>query len=433
MDYKYKYLKYKTKYQNLKNNKKYTQEGGVHVQCPPNTKICQPPTYYMGVCIDNKEDCNKEYDEKKAIIPTLIWTDTTDDIMQKEKYELGLKKGYVEDFLNKDCGHSIKLAKYKNKDKNCSLPSNFSILTLNIMGIIRNDENGDKLKLMKERVKIFIDEINTKNPDIMCFQEMSSEVLNELYPKIQDKYPYCYEKNLADLVKERKKDIELCIISKYQPRKVTVMNLGGNLGYFNSLSKIKYDNVNIFNCYFQAGSKYSPGQQNKYIHYSRCRAQQFNHIKNFILKDEKTPVIVLGDFNCHLDGDESEWSELKYLKEMNLRDSWKELHPDKLGLTENTDLNHLRFNSKFEEKHYRYDAILFNKLHPKTSVIVGDIPKLIEDDEINRIYERIILPKNGLINPNLRIAKKENDKNYYDLFISDHFGLLSSFEFEHKK
>jgi len=426
---KYKYIKYKLKYINLKNNKHNNQKGGVHIKCPENTKMCDPPTQYMGLCIYNEDDCDLEYDEQKTIVPKLIWEDTEEDNKKKEKYDLGLKKGYIEDFLNKDCGISIKLKEYENKDKVCIIPDRFLIFTLNIMGIIKN--NQDKLKLMTHRIKLLIDEINEKNPDILCFQEMSPEVLNELYPKIKDNYPYCYEKDLtSEILKERKKDIELCIISKYQPRKVTVMNLGGNLGYFNSLTKIEYDNINIFNCYFQAGSIKSPGQELKWKHYSRCRAQQFKHIKNLILENSEKPTIVLGDFNCDLNGDHKNWPELKYLHDMQLLDSWKIVNPHDLGLTENTDLNHLRFNSKFESKHYRYDAILFNnKLKPLSSIIIGDKSKIIDDDEINRIYERVILPKDGLQNPELKVASTKNDKNFYDLFISDHFGLMSGFEF----
>jgi len=430
MDYKYKYNKYKLKYINLKKNQHNDQTGGVRVECPENKKMCEPPTQYMGLCINNEDNCDAEYDEQKLgmSIPTISWDNPETDKDDITKYELGLKKGYIENNLNKNCGISIILNKYVNTDDNCSVPDRFSIFTLNIMGIIRNNE--DKLKLMEHRVNILINEINEKNPDVMCFQEMSAEVLNKLYPIIREKYPYCYEDDLSEILKQRNKDIEVCIISKYQPRKVTVMNLGGNLGYFNSLAMIEYDNINIFNCYFQAGSIASPGQRLKWQHYSRCRAQQFKHIKNLILQNIEKPSIVLGDFNCHLDGDIKDWPELKYLQDMQLLDSWKIINPHDLGLTENTDLNHLRFNNKFETKHYRYDAILFiGNIRPLSSIIIGDKSKIIEDDEINRIYEKVILPKDGLQNPNLRIAHKQNDKNYYDLFISDHFGVMSEFKF----
>ena len=230
------------------------------------------------------------------------------------------------------------------------------------------------------------------------------------------------------MIEKRNKDIELCVISKFQPKKVTMINLGGNLGYYNSVSIIEFNNIIIYNCYFQAGSSASPGQEYKWLHYSRCRSQQFKHIKDLISKIDK-PVIVLGDFNCHLDGKESDWPELKYLHNINLRDSLRELHPDKLGLTENTDVNHLRFNSKFEPKHFRYDAILFNKLKPKSSIIVGDSPQLIEDDETNRLYEEVILPPGGLQNKDLKVAMKKDNKNCYNLFVSDHFGLMTTFIF----
>ena len=138
----------------------------------------------------------------------------------------------------------------------------------------------------------------------------------------------------------------------------------------------------------------------------------------------------MGDFNCHLDGDIKDWPELKYLQDMQLLDSWKIINPHDLGLTENTDLNHLRFNSKFEEKHFRYAAILFiGKMEPLQSILFGNNPKIIIDDEINRIYERVILPKDGLENPKLKIADKKNGNNCYNLFISDHFGVMSVFEF----
>ena len=130
-----------------------------------------------------------------------------------------------------------------------------------------------------------------------------------------------------------------------------------------------------------------------------------------------------------LNGSIKEWPELKYLQDMELFDSWKIINPHDLGLTENTDINDLRYNSKFEEKRFRYDAILYNKLKPLSSIIIGDKSKIIEDDEINRIYERVILPKDGLKNPNLRIAYKKDNNNYYHLFISDHFGLMSKFTF----
>ena len=423
--YKNKYLKYKAKYLKLKLN----QEGGMELDCPPEYKTyCMAPTEFMGLCINNS-NCNDEYDETKTFIPSIIWDNNKeDDRIEQEKSKIGIKKGYVNDYLNKTCNNSYILNSYTNEHHDCTLPKQFSILTLNVMGIVK--DNIEKIKLMNERISLLINEINEKNPDIMCFQEMSPQFLNELYPKIKHLYPYCHEIDFTqEKLKERRKDIEVYLISKYQPRKITIMNLDGNLGYYNSLSIFEYDNINIFNCYFQAGSKSSPGQKHKWLHYSRCRAQQFKHIEKLINSNKDKATIVLGDFNCHLDGSVQDWPELKYLYDIGLYDSWKSIHPDKPGFTEDTDLNELRFNSKFEVKKYRYDAILFNnKLNSIDSIIFGNKSKILESSELNKIYENIILPGNGLTNPQLKIAGKNQDNtNLYKLYISDHFGVMSSF------
>ena len=86
--------------------------------------------------------------------------------------------------------HEI-LVEYNNEGDNIDLPDTFSIMTLNIMGMIKNDKNGKKQKLMEKRIDILIKEIEKQNPDIICFQEMSPQVLNYLYPKIGKSYLYC--------------------------------------------------------------------------------------------------------------------------------------------------------------------------------------------------------------------------------------------------
>ena len=58
---------------------------------------------------------------------------------REKKYELGKEKGYIDELLNKDCGTSDSLNIYVNLNKECSLPKEFSIFTLNIMGIIKKE------------------------------------------------------------------------------------------------------------------------------------------------------------------------------------------------------------------------------------------------------------------------------------------------------
>lgn len=300
------------------------------------------------------------------------------------------------------------------------------------MGIVRDDEDKtktdpNKIKFAEMSVELLLkDEILGKNPDILCLQEMSQEFLNFLYTgDIKIIYPYVYE-NPINL---EGKDIDCCVLSKFEPIKVTMQNLDGILGYYNTLQIIEFKNLVIFNCYLQAGSKASPGQYMKWMHYSRCRAQYFEYIKSLMGEHDNKGIILLGDLNFNLNGTVEEWPEKKYLDALGLQDSWTKTHPlTEPGLTEDTNKNFLRWNSKFEKKEYRYDAILCNKLLiPIKSTIFGDKSvKIIGDD--NKYYEKVILKK--VLDERIIKSTYLNEgqvKNQYDLFISDHFGVLSTF------
>ena len=158
--------------------------------------------------------------------------------------------------------------------------------------------------------------------------------------------------------------------------------------------------------------------------------------------------IVLGDFNFNLNESENIWPEKRFLNEMELSDSWinainqdlGDSEVDKLesGLTENTKKNSMRFNSKFEHKMYRYDAILYSKekLKVKSSNIIANNSILLTGDKLylNDYYEKVIISPVHLLNPQLitfgNYLQDGKTKNIYELFISDHFGVKSNFIIE---
>jgi exonuclease III len=164
------------------------------------------------------------------------------------------------------------------------------------------------------------------------------------------------------------------------------------------------------------------------------------------------------------------WSEHKFLVGsggLNLNDSYKELNIDnpgkivKEGLTENTEINTFRFLGKLEEKTLRYDGIFFNDdLRPLKSEVVNNLATILDSDpdtialfnsngipdyadnieKYNREYARYMI-----FNPqgnNEAIAKKNaflsayttnkgnslSIENGFELFVSDHFGVLTEFE-----
>jgi len=84
----------------------------------------------------------------------------------------------------------------------------------------------------------------------------------------------------------------------------------------------------------------------------------------------------------------------------------------------------MRWNSKFEEKAYRYDAILYSKknLKPISSIIFGDTPELLIGSK-NIFYENVIIPKDKRTDSKLKYINKYVDeeqieRNQYNLFIS---------------
>jgi hypothetical protein len=215
-----------------------------------------------------------------------------------------------------------------------------------------------------------------------------------------------------------------------------MQSLQGNLGYTNSLQILEFKNLIVFNIYLQAGSKASPGQKYKWKNYSRCRKQQLKFIREQIINYKDIPIILLGDFNFDLN-DLDEWPEKKDLDKIELYDSWIECNKNKdmkEGLTENTEINHMRYNSKFEKKLFRYDAILYKNLKSIKSKVICNIPEKLDEKfnvkykEYNKIYENVILPKDKLSDKRI-IKTIENNENIYDLFISDHFGVESTFSF----
>ena len=79
---------------------------------------------------------------------------------------------------------------------------------------------------MKERVKILVEQIKINNPDILCFQEMSSEFYEELYSQIGSIYKFSNPEVLGVIKKD---DVTNFIISKYNPIRTKFVKLKGKI------------------------------------------------------------------------------------------------------------------------------------------------------------------------------------------------------------
>lgn len=335
------------------------------------------------------------------------------------------KFGYFHGNLSACCS-DLKL-EYEKKYEESKIPSKFSIVTYNILGFLKkkSDNYNFGKKLLRKRMKEICNILKTFYPDLVCFQEMTNKSLNYLLKYgMEEMYHYRYEENF-DTEKnkiERGRELDGFLFSKYPISGIQIYSITGNLGYTNSLMIIEFSNIVIFNCHFQAGSKFSPGQADYWHHYSRCRKEQITAIQN-LLRNYKKPVILTGDFNCDLDGNINDWPELKELKNLNMKDAWIEnniLNSD--GTTENTDINHMRWNLKFQHKKFRYDAFLYqDSINSKNIHVIGKDPIVLNKKDSKKFIEYYVPEKH----------KKDivyYDQNILALWPSDHFGVFVCFE-----
>jgi len=381
--------------------------------------FCGKNSNSFGLCKKRLEDCNNVNID--GVIPILA----IDNINKGSKY------GYCTDNLHRRCNNII-LNKEQNFDLSISKILMLSIMTYNIWGL--PPKNDFILKLMKIRINLIADIIIKNNPDIICFQEVSLIPLRILKKRLSFMYKYQYETDyFFDEILQRNREVETITFSKYPVCNYQVYGLDGNLRYNNSLIRTEFSNFVLYNIYLQAGSKKSPGQEYYWFHYTRCRIDQLKRIKELIDKDMK-PVIICGDFNFHLDGGD-EWLEYNEIKDY-FKDSWKVVNK-KDGFTENTDINTMRWNLKFQEKKVRYDGILYKdctvsegnssasphtgcKVRPFFSKTVGK-----QSVPLNKEMTKLFI-KNYISNDHKKI--KYNNKKTINIFPSDHFGVITKFQ-----
>ena len=284
-------------------------------------------------------------------------------------------------------------------------------------------------KTLEIRMNKIAQIILENDPDIICFQEMTSQTLKILSDLTGNKYPFKFEPYF-DTKKynlSRGRTVEVYLFSKFLPKSVKHYDLSGNLGYNNAVMIAEFDNLVVGCCYLQAGSKFSPGQSNYWMHYARCRMAELRSIKTLMSEYTHTKAkILVGDFNFHIGEDKLEWPENFIIDEMQLIDAWKTLKGSDLGLTEDTAINKMRWNVKFMEKHFRYDGIFFsNNITPTNIKLLGndEIPLSREDSELFIKYRVPNVPKKED-----KIIFYNKSERLLSLYPSDHFSVMATFE-----
>ena len=335
--------------------------------CPAEAPIfCGQETVSRGLCVKEAVDCNIRSPESRAVPKT-------------PENEKGKKYSYVETHLGRHCyftKETLKVDYDKSFPDGEAVPASFSCLTYNIWGLARKEEQKYLFTL---RQPLLEKTIRESGADLVCLQEMSefsygrlTTLINEY--KFASEIPYPAEGSRA--VPERNRAVDTYFLSKYTPSRVTLYGLPGVLGYENCLLVVEFPNLVVFNLYSQAGSRSSPGQELKWIHYSRCRYDILETIYDMIQRQYPSKnSIICGDFNFHLDGTSHDWPEVAMIERFKadgFMDTFRQVNPEDPGYTEDTDFNAMRWNQKLIEKHYRYDGILFKGVwKPTNSILIG--------------------------------------------------------------
>jgi exonuclease III len=382
--------------------------------CPPEAShFCSKETLGRGLCVADPAECNVRVSTRP--VPRV-----PDDT-------LGLSFGYIDAYLGRSCySKEEDLVTDYSADigPGDAIPPKFTFLTYNIWGLAHKAENRHLFDL---RLPLLAKTLLDADADLCFLQEMSSYAFERLYPLLRHTYPYAsevpYPAEGSTPVAGRNRQVEVYCFSKMKPRRLRVFGIDGVLGYKDSFMIAEFPNLVVFNLYNQAGSRHSPGQEHKWLHYSRCRYDILNTIHDIIRTSyADSNIILCGDFNFDLDGTLEEWPEKEMLDRMGLIDTFRITNPDDPGLTEDTDLNFMRWNQKLIKKKFRYDGIFASRgpWRTKKSELIGTKFKMLNADEsewfitkmsIGSDPTKLITDIDGLIpiNP------------------SDHFGVLTTF------
>jgi exonuclease III len=388
------------------------------LKCPEQSPVfCEKNTISRGLCVPKEEDCH-------------IRSNSFRNIPILEVNPLSARYGYKDSpELGRHCYDSNRTIEYNyiNEYEDADvIPPEFSCLTYNVWGIARDERYR---KLFNLRLPLLEKTINDLDGDILCLQEISRFAFDKLQSVI-NKYKFVSEIFYDDVIhQERKRSVDVLVLSKYNPSSVHTFGLRGVLGYTNALIAIKYPNLLVFNLHNQAGSKSSPGQQDKWLHYSRCRYDILESIRDLIdsnfadMKNEQ--IIICGDFNFNLDGSLDDWPEVEMLNQLKsdgFIDTYRYVNSDP-GYTEDTKLNKMRWNQKLIEKIYRYDAVLYRgPLQVRSSELVGLLEGCLSKRQSQWFIDNLSDAKGG------REGELERgEDNCIVINPSDHFGVLTKF------
>ena len=202
-------------------------------------------------------------------------------------------------------------------------------LALSTYNIWFNEEHAD------QRHRAIADLLAREALDIMVFQEVTPAA-REVFlqqPWIREHY------RSAAVVGGRSGNYGMLLLSRIPVDRVTYTRLPTRLsrGYLTAQLTVNGERLIVVGVHLESGKASAP-----------LRARQLGLICESVRNAEN--AVVLGDFNLR-DGENG-------ILPADYRDVWPTLRPGEPGYTEDTTINHMRYDMKDKHRHVRFDRVL---------------------------------------------------------------------------
>ncbi|MCF6390043.1 endonuclease/exonuclease/phosphatase family protein [Mycobacterium sp. MBM] len=220
-------------------------------------------------------------------------------------------------------------------------------LVVSTYNIWFNEEHAD------QRHGAIADLLSRETPDIMVFQEVTpaARTLFLQQPWIREHY------RSAAIVGGRRGNYGMLLLSRVPVDRVTYTRLPTRLsrGYLTAQLTVDGERLIVVGVHLESGKASAP-----------LRARQLGLICGSVRNAEN--AVVLGDFNIR--DREAGIIDTAY------RDVWPMLRPGEPGYTEDTTINHMRFDMKDKHRHVRFDRVLLKgeRWTPESIELLGREP-----------------------------------------------------------
>lgn len=190
-------------------------------------------------------------------------------------------------------------------------------------------------KQAERRYRAIADVVARESPDIVAFQEVTqrSSSVFLAQPWIRDGY------RSAAVVGGSRGNYGMLLLSRLPLERVSYTRLPTQLsrGYLTAHLVLNGRRLSVISVHLESGKASAA-----------CRARQLGQILESECQSDN--VIMMGDFNMR-DAEDG-------IIVPDYQDAWPVLRPDEPGYTEDTDINHMRFDMKNKHRQVRFDRVL---------------------------------------------------------------------------